>query len=165
MIASKDAEEHKLHLKQIFQRFTEYGILLNPSKCECGMHELTFLGHHLNSSGVRPLEEKVSAIRDFPQPSTQRKLHQFLGLVNFYHHFIPHCAHTLQPLNNLLSKNNNTKQPLQWNDQATQAFTEIKQAIADASLLIHPHPDAAAHIMVDASDTAIGAIIQQEISH
>ena len=66
LIASKDAEEHKLHLKQIFQCFTEYEILLNPSKCEFGMHKLTFLGHHLNSSGVRPLEEKVSAIRDFP---------------------------------------------------------------------------------------------------
>lgn len=165
LIASKDAEEHKLHLKQIFQRFTEYGILLNPSKCEFGMHELTFLGHRLNSSGVRPLEEKVSAIRDFPQPSTQRKLREFLGLVNFYHRFIPHCAHTLQPLNSLLSKNNNIKQPLQWNDQATQAFTEIKQAIADASLLVHPHPDAATHIMVDASDTAIGAVLQQEINH
>ena len=160
LIASKDAEERKLHLKQIFQRFTEYGILLNPSKCEFGMHELTFLGHRLNSSGVRPLEEKVSAIRDFPQPSTQCKLRQFLGLVNFYHRFIPHCAHTLQPLNNLLSKNNNTKQPLQWNDQTTQAFTEIKQAIADALLLVHPHPDAATHITVDASDTAIGEVIQ-----
>ena len=95
LIASKDAEEHKLHLKQIFQRFTEYGILLNPSKCEFGMHELTFLGHCLNSSRVRPVEEKLSAIKDFSQPSTQRKLRQFLGLVNFYHRFIPHCAHTL----------------------------------------------------------------------
>ena len=44
-------------------------------------------------------------------------------------------------------------------------FTEIKQAIADASLLIHPHPNAATHIMVDVSDTVIGAIIQQEINH
>ena len=66
LITSKDAEEQKLHLKQILQRFTKYGILLNHSKCEFGMHELTFLGHRLNSSGVRPLEEKVSAIRDFP---------------------------------------------------------------------------------------------------
>ena len=141
------------------------GIATGPSKCEFGIHELTFLGHCLNSSGVRPLEEKVSAIREFPQPSTQHKLREFLGLVNFYHRFIPQCAHTLQPLNNLLSKHNNTKQPLQWDDQATQAFTEIKQAIADASLLVHLHPDAATHIMVDASDTAIGAVLQQEINH
>ena len=88
-----------------------------------------------------------------------------MGLVNFYYSFIPHCAHTLQPLNNLLSKNNNNKQPLQWNDQVTQAFTEIEQAIADASILVHPHPNAATHIMVDASDIAIGAVMQQEINH
>ena len=86
LIASKDAEEHKLHLKQIFQRFTDYGILLYPSKCEFGMHELTFLGHRLNNSGVCPLEQKVSAIRDFPRHLLNAKLRQFLGLVNFYHH-------------------------------------------------------------------------------
>ena len=165
LIASKDPEEHKQHLKQVFQRFTEYGILLNPSKCELGMTELTFLGHHVNSRGVRPLDDKVSAIREFPQPSTQRKLREFMGLVNFYHRFIPHCAHTLQPLNDLLSKAHSNKQALQWNDQATQAFTNIKQAIADASLLVHPHPDAATHIMVDASDTAVGAVLQQKIDH
>ena len=41
----------------------------------------------------------------------------------------------------------------------------IKQAIADASLLAHPYPDAATHIMVDASDMAVGAVLQQEIDH
>ena len=165
LIASKDSEEHKQHVKQVFQRFTDYGILLNPSKCEFGSSELTFLGHHLNSQGVRPLEDKVSAIREFPQPSTQRKLREFLGLVNFYHRFISHCAHILQPLNNLLNRAHGSKQTVQWDDQATQAFINIKQAIADASLLVHPHPDAATHIMVDASDMAVGAVLQQEIDH
>ena len=165
LIASKCPEEHKQHLTEVFKRFTKYGILLNPSKCAFGLNELTFLGHQLNSQGVRPLEDKVAAIREFPQPATQRKLREFLGLVNFYHRFIPHCAHMLQPLNNLLSRPNSAKQALQWDDQSTQAFTDTKQAIADASLLVHPHPDAATHIMVDASDTAVGAVLQQEINH
>lgn len=123
------------------------------------------MGHYLDSHSVCPLEDKVSAIREFPRPSTQLKLHEFLGLVNFYHHFIPHCAHTLQPLNNLLNKAHGTKQTIQWDDQATKAFTNIKQAIADASLLAHPHPDAANHILVDASDMALRAVLQQEIDH
>ena len=141
LIASKNSEEHKQYLKEVFQRFTKYGILLNPSKCEFGASELTFLGHCLNSQGVRPLEDKVSAIREFPQPSSQRKLREFLGLVNFYHHFIPHCAHTLQPLNDLLNRTPGNKQTILWDNQATQAFTNIKQAIADASVLVHPHPN------------------------
>ena len=47
---------------------------------------VTFLGHTLNSRGTQPLREKVTAIQDFPQPNTKRKLREFLGLVNFYHH-------------------------------------------------------------------------------
>ena len=49
-------------------------------------------------------------------------------------------------------------------DQATQAFIDIRQAITDGSLLAHPHPDAIMHIMVDVSDISVGAVLQQEIS-
>ena len=35
-------------------------------------------------------------IQEFPQPRTQSELHQFLGLVNFYHRFVPGCASILQ---------------------------------------------------------------------
>ena len=45
-------------------------------------------------------------IQDFPQPQTQRKLREFLGLVNFYHRFIPHGAELLQPLHALLTSVN-----------------------------------------------------------
>ena len=72
----------------------EFYLHCDPSKCKFALNELTFLGHHLNSQSVCPLDGKVPAIRDFPQLSTQCKLCEFLGLVNFYHNFIPHCAHT-----------------------------------------------------------------------
>ena len=55
-----------------------------------------------DSQGVRPLEEKVKVIKDFCQPATRPELHKFLGLINFYHRFIPNCAQILQPLNALL---------------------------------------------------------------
>ena len=35
LIASKEAEEHKLHLKQIFQRFTEYELIPPSVSLEC----------------------------------------------------------------------------------------------------------------------------------
>ena len=40
------------------------------------------LSHQSNSQGVRPLYDQVASFRDFPQPATQRKLREFLGLVN-----------------------------------------------------------------------------------
>ena len=115
----------------------------------------------MNSQGVRPLEDKVKAIQDFPQPTTQCKLREFLGLINFYHHFLPHCADTLTPLHTLHATAHKSKKTLQWNEESLQAFSTIKQAIVDVSLLSHPHADAPMNIMTDASDTAEGAVLQQ----
>ena len=47
--------------------------------------EMEFLEHHVDRHGIQPVEGKVTVIRQFPQPTTQRKLRQFLGLINFYH--------------------------------------------------------------------------------
>ena len=65
----------------------------------------------LEQPGVRPLEDKIKAIQDFPQPTTQCKLHEFFGLINYYHHFLPHCADTLTPLHTLLATTHKTKNP------------------------------------------------------
>ena len=87
----------------MLERLNDHGILINPAKCVFGAEQLYFLGHHVDSQGIRPLEEKVEVVRDFPQPTTWRKLREFLGLVNFYHRFIPGCADILHPLNDLLT--------------------------------------------------------------
>ena len=76
------------------------------------MTELTFLEHHLNSQGTLPLQEKITAIQDFSRPRTKRKLQEFLGLVNFYHQFVPHCAHILLPINKLLTATQGDNKPL-----------------------------------------------------
>ena len=113
LIASSNPQEHKQHLKQVFDRFKQFGVIVNPTKCQFGVSELTFLGHSLNSQGIRPLQDKVKVIQEFPQPPTRRKLREFLGLVNFYHRFIPHCADILQPLHTLLASAHNNHNILQ----------------------------------------------------
>ena len=45
----------------------------------------------------------------------------------------------------------------------TKAFADIKHALAQATLLFHPKPDAPTCIMTDASNVAIGAVLQQLI--
>ena len=103
LVASSDPTQHLVHLRQVFTCFQRYGIVINPAKCPLAVPDLQFLGHRVSSNGVSPLPEKVQAVRNFRLPPTQRKLREFLGLVNFYHRFIPRCAHILQPLNLLLS--------------------------------------------------------------
>ena len=163
LITSTSPEEHKQHLRLVLQRLSEHGILINPAKCLFGVEQLDFLGHHVDRHGIRPLEEKVQVIRNFPQPTTQRKPREFLGLVNFYHRFIPNCAQIIRPLNDLLTSHKNSTQSIPWSDSATEAFANIKDALAKATLLAHPKPDALTSIISDASDTAVGAVLQQHI--
>ena len=162
LIASTSTEEHLQHLKIVLERLNEHGLLINVSKSLFGTSALDFLGHHVTSEGICPLTYKVKVIQDSPQPSTHRKLREFLGLINFYHRFIPGCAAILKPLNALLAgtKGNAT---LAWDEASMAAFTDIKQALAKATLLVHPEQNAPTCIMTDASEVAVGAVLKQYI--
>ena len=124
---------------------------------------MQFLRHIVSKDSVSPLLEKVQGNHDFPPPSTQHQVHKFLGLVNFYHRFIPQCAEILhvQPLNSLFNSSGNN---LQRTTQATDAFISIKKALSSATLLLLPQIDAPLSIMTGASGIAIGALLQQFIS-
>ena len=163
LVASTSPEQHQDHLRQVLERLCNHGIVLNPAKCNLGVTALDFLGHRVDAQGIRPLEDKVAAIRDFPMPTSLRKLHEFLGLINFYHRFIPNCASILGPLNDLLSTPPGTDRKVIWNETAITAFSQVKEALATATHLSHPKPFAPTCIMTDASDVAVGAVLQQRI--
>lgn len=84
--------------------------------------------------------------------------------MNFYHRFLPHSAELMQPLHALLSKGKPKSQALAWTDSAVAAFDATKEALANASLLSYPQSDAPTCLMTDASDTAVGAVLQQHIN-
>ena len=163
-IASSSPEEHLHHLRLVLERLSEHGIVINVPKSQFGVSALDFLGHRVDSLGIRPLEDKVQAIQNFPQPTTQRKLREFLGMVNFYRRFVPNCATILHPLNTLLSKTNSNAKTLVWCDAAITAFQQAKDALAEATLLVHPKSEAPTRIMTDASNVAVGAVLEQYVN-
>lgn len=163
LVFSSTEQQHEQHLQQLFSRLQEYGLVVNAKKCIFGVPELEFLGFHVSSEGIRPLEHKVKAITDFPRPTTIRQLRRFLGLVNFHRRFVDRCAAITQPLTDMLRNNPRPSSSVPWSQSADAAFTEIKQALADAAMLVHPRHDAPSRLMVDASSGAVGAILQQQI--
>ena len=161
LIASATPEQHLQDLRTVFERLAAHGIVINPNKCLFGVTELDFLGHHIDQHGITPLPAKVQAVRDFPQPQSQRQLRQFIGLVNFYHRFLPHGAGLMQPLHALLTASKPKSQALTWTEDALAAFNAAKEALANASLLSYPQTDVPTCLMTDASDMAVGAVLQQ----
>jgi cleavage and polyadenylation specificity factor subunit 1 len=96
-------DAHALYLRTLFQHFSEYGVLLNQTKCVFGAKEVTFLGYTVSAEGTRPLEEKVTAINRFKQPALVKDLRRFLGMLNFYRWFIPQAASIQVPLHAALA--------------------------------------------------------------
>ena len=70
LIASSDMEQHLVHLQQVFERLSEFGLVINPAKCAFGKQSIDFLGHAVSAAGVAPLTKHLDAISSFPAPPT-----------------------------------------------------------------------------------------------
>ncbi|CAH8466172.1 unnamed protein product [Dicrocoelium dendriticum] len=160
LIASSSDEEHLRHLDALFQRLTQHGVTVNPDKCELGQSSIDFLGHRISASGIEALPDKIQALKDYPAPSSFKQLRRFLGLVNYYRRFIPNCASIVQPMTDLLR---GKQRSFHFPDDAKLSFEKLKDAISNIALLAHPDTSAPLSLTTDASDTAVGAVLQQLI--
>ena len=68
LVASRNKKEHKLHLSTLFDRLQAHGLVIKLEKCKFGVAEIDFLGHRVSKDGIRPLQSKVDAVRNFPKP-------------------------------------------------------------------------------------------------
>lgn len=162
LVFSKGEKEHIEHLTKIFEQLKKYGVVINTNKCVLGVSEVTFLGYHVSAAGIRPLPEKVQAIRDYPLPKTAKELRRFLGMINFYRKFLPAAAQIQAPLNQALSGPNiKGSTPITVTADIQKAFDACKRNLLEATLIAHPDPEAELALFTDASDVAIGAALQQ----
>ena len=104
LIVGSTVAEHDARARQVLQRLKQRGVRLKKDKCEFGKSEVTYLGHRVDHEGLRPTEDKVKAIREAPEPRNVTELKAFLGLLNYYSHFLPNLSNTVQALYELLQK-------------------------------------------------------------
>ena len=158
LVASANPEQHEKDLRSVLTLLASNGLVLNKAKCVFGQPTMEFLGHLISSTGISPLPEKVQAVTDFPQPQDKQSLQRFLGMLNFYHRFLPGIAHTLLPLTEATK---GKKKEIEWTDERQSGFNKTKSALASVVMLHHPDPVAPIKLAVDASDFAIGAELAQ----
>ena len=159
-IMSEDLGEHMSLLHQVFSRFRDHGLVVKESKCIMAVNKLSFLGYQVSSAGLAPLPDKVAAIRNFTLPRTKRQLKRYLGMYQFYSRFVKNHSRWLQPLHSLAS-GGSPRRPITWNGDLVKCFEESKEALANATLLAFPDPDAEAQLVTDASGNSIGCVLQQ----
>lgn len=166
LIASTSQEQHKEDLRTVLQRLDSYGLKINLAKCEIDQPTVEYLGYKVSKEGIKPLDDRVKVISDLKRPETIHQMRKFLGMMNFYRNCIPAAASMQAPLNKcLIGARKNDKRKINYTEELTTAFEQCKQAIKDACTLAHPNANAQTVMMTDASDTAIGAALQQEGEH
>ncbi len=104
------------------------------------------------------MADHASEIKNCLPTQDIKQLQLFLGMVNFYHRFLPNCAQVLKPLTDLLRGGAKT---LQWTATPQKAFQQAKRLLAAAVPLQHLAPNAELSLATDASNTHIGGVMQQ----
>jgi hypothetical protein len=160
LVGSANMEQHLVQLRAVFQRLLDNGLLLRPDKCEFAKSSLDFLGHRVDAAGLQPRPTTVRAVQDFPLPETPRRLRTFLGMMHYFHRFMPNAASELQPLHDLACAKPSTA-AIPWTEVTRDIFTSAKSLLANAATLAHPIKDAPLVLCTDASDIGVGASLEQ----
>ncbi|KRZ18010.1 Transposon Ty3-G Gag-Pol polyprotein [Trichinella zimbabwensis] len=153
---------HLNHLRQLFQRINDHGPIINLIKCQFGLTSIDFLGHRINQHRAVPLPDNLEAVHQFAMPTLVKAFQEFVGMANFYHRFVPSAAQISQVLYKTLAGN---PRELVWDETTSAAFDNIKEALAKATMLVHPQPNALTAATVKASGTAVGAVLEQLIKN
>ncbi|XP_027348137.1 uncharacterized protein LOC113859608 [Abrus precatorius] len=99
----------------------------------CKFVLVDYLGHLVSQHGVEMDPSKLSAVRDWPAPTTVTQLCAFLGLSGYYHRFIKQYAKIARLLTDLLQKDR-----FAWSSSAQTAFDSLKATLLEAPILALP---------------------------
>ncbi|GFN96957.1 Pol polyprotein [Plakobranchus ocellatus] len=131
LVASHSPQEHSQHLQHLFTLLSFNGLVINKAKCIFGADELDFLGQYVSADGITPLADRVVALCESRAHQNRTSLQRFLGMINYYHRFLPGTAPILAPLHVQASGKG---QNIEWTKECQEAFDSAKEILSKAVL-------------------------------
>ena len=151
----KDDAEHLANLEEVLRRLQLHGLRANKAKCEFFKEKITYCGHDIDKDGLHKSAEKVEAVLNAPRPNDVVEVRSFLGLINYYHRFLPNLSTVVHPLTQPLEKNHQWK----WTEQCEIAFHKVNEMITSEQVLTHYDPSLPLRLACDTSPVGIGAVL------
>ena len=151
--------------EQMFEILVEYHKILlienlktAPDKTYFMLKKVKLLGHIIEDKKVKPLTSRIDGVQKLEPPTSMKALQRYLGTINFLAKYVYGMQPILQPLYNLLHKENDfkcTKEP-------QTIFEQMKRTITHKLELSMPDTPKQFYIVTDASNTGIGAALLQQ---
>jgi hypothetical protein len=142
LIFSRTPDEHVMHVQAVFEKMQEQGFFLKMSKFEFFKSSVPYLGHVISSAGIRPDPKKVSAVENWPTPTSVFDVRSFLGLANYFRRYIHDFSKHAAPLINLtkgnISKRKSVSVKIAWNNECQIGFEYLKTALVTSDTLKIP---------------------------
>ena len=89
LIYTEDAGQvHVEAVRWVLGELRKHGLFANLKKCRFHQEEVRFLGYVVSSQGIRMEEERIDAVKAWPEPKSIRDIQVFIGFANFYRRFI-----------------------------------------------------------------------------
>ena len=92
LISGVDGKDHINNLERVLEALRDAGLTLRRSKCSFMQPVVTYCGYVISKDGVKPLPENITAVLDAPKPNKISELRAFLGMLNYYHTYLPKLA-------------------------------------------------------------------------
>lgn len=161
IVTGCSASHHIKNLSAVFETCRKYNLKLNATKCRFFKKEVMYIGHVVNEKGVQPDPIKIEALKNYPVPSSKDDVRRFVAFANFYRRFIPNFAAIAQPLNELTRK----RSIFEWSESAQKSFDNLRLKLIKFPILHYPDFTKEFKIVVDASNSAVGACLMQEFGN
>jgi hypothetical protein len=158
LIFSNDFTSHLTHIENVFKKLEEANLKLKPSKCEFAKLKTKFLGFDITSEGIKPCQQKTSAMVNYTRPTNPKQVKRFLGMASYYRKFIPQFSAKAEPINRLLKK----EERFQWSEECEDGFKQIINALTHPPVLIYPDFSKEFVLETDASTVGLGAVLAQK---
>ena len=111
--------------------------------------KITFMGHTITDSGIKPDPNKIKTITDMSEPVDINGVKQFCGMIQYLSRFIPNVASTLEPICELAK-------------MCGRICTSVKNQITQTSALGYFDQTKQVTIHVASSKSSLGAALLQE---
>ena len=153
----KSVPEAIRRLEEVLCRLSDYGLQLKAKKCTFMQTEVGFLGHIVGRSGLACDPDKLSAVRNWHEPTKLKGVRQFIGFVGYYRRFVKDFAKLADPLVSLTRKG----APFLWGQDQQDSFDSLKACLLCAPILGFPTENDRFVLDTDASLFAIGGVLSQ----